>query len=223
MSASLLGLFSGFPTHHFPDAVAQVLRAYLPRQESLVFINAWPEEYARNDDDSDGMHGMFAERGMAFADHRVIDRRTSAADAVRLAREADCIFLMGGDITLQMALICDLGLVPELRASRAVILGVSAGAMNMGRYAADVWETKALSEGIGLTDIVMKGHYAEDAWFIPILKELSRIHPIVAMEDESAIFVQGNTAWKLGKIHWIDKGGTTIFTDETLKTIGNTL
>ena len=198
MNASLLGLFSGFPTHHFPDAVAQVLRAYLPRQESLVFISAWPEEY------------------MAFADHRVIDRRTSAADAVRLAREADCIFLMGGDITLQMALICDLGLVPELRASRAVLLGVSAGAMNMGRYAADVWETKALCEGIGLTGIVMKGHYAEDAWFIPI-------HPIVAMEDESAIFVQGNTAWKLGKIHWIDKGGTTIFTDETLKTIGNTL
>ena len=223
MNASLLGLFSGFPTHHFPDAIAQALRAYLPRRESLVFISAWPEDYARNDDDSDGMHGMFAERGMAFDNHRVIDRRTSAADAVRLAREADCIFLMGGDVTKQMSLIRDLGLVAELRASRAVILGVSAGSMNMGRYAADVWETKALSEGISLTDIVMKGHYAEDAWFIPILKELSRTHPIVAMEDESAIFVQGNTAWKLGKIHWIDKGGTIIFTDETLKTIGNTL
>ena len=166
---------------------------------------------------------MFAERGMAFDNHRVIDRRTSAADAVRLAREADCIFLMGGDVTNQMSLIRDLGLVAELRASRAVILGVSAGSMNMGRYAADVWETKALSEGIGLTDIVMKGHYAEDAWFIPILKELSRTHPIVAMEDESAIFIKANAVWKLGKIHWIDKGGTTIFTDETLKTIGNTL
>ena len=142
MNASLLGLFSGFPTHHFPDEIAQVLRENLSRRESLVFISAWPEEYARNDDDSDGMHGMFAERGMAFADHRVIDRRTSAADAVRLAREADCIFLMGGDVTKQMSLIRDLGLVAELRASRAVILGVSAGSMNMGRYAADVWETK---------------------------------------------------------------------------------
>ena len=223
MNAKLLGLFSGFPTHHFPDEIALVLKENLPRRESLVFISAWPEDYARNNDDSDGMHEMFAERSMAFAGHRVIDRRMSAADAVKLVRAADCIFLIGGDVTLQMALICDLGLVPELRASRAVILGVSAGAMNMGRYAADVWETKALSEGISLTDIVMKGHYAEDAWFIPILKELSRTHPIVAMEDESAIFVQGNTAWKLGKIHWIDKGGTTIFTDETLKTIGNTL
>ena len=32
------------------------------------------------------------------------------------------------------------------------------------------------------------------------------IHPIVAMEDESAIFIQGGAAWKLGNIHWIDKG-----------------
>ena len=206
MNASLLGLFSGFPTHHFPEAVAQVLRAYLPRRESLVFISAWPEEYARNDDDSDGMHGMFAERGMAFDNHRVIDRRTSAADAVRLAREADCIFLMGGDVTKQMSLIRDLGLVAELRASRAVLLGVSAGSMNMGRYVADVWETKELCEGIGLTNITVKGHYVEDAWFVPTLKELSMIHPIVAMEDESAIFIQGGAAWKLGNIHWIDKG-----------------
>ena len=55
MNASLLGLFSGFPTHHFPDEFAQVLREHLPRRESLVFISAWPEDDARNDDDSDGI------------------------------------------------------------------------------------------------------------------------------------------------------------------------
>ena len=223
MNASLLGLFSGFPTHHFTDEIALALRENLPRRESLVFISAWPEEYARNDDDSDGMHRMFAERGLAFVDHRVIDRRTSAADAVRLVRAADCIFLMGGDATLQMALIRDLGLVAELRDSRAVILGVSAGSMNMGRYVADVWETKELYEGIGLTDFTVKGHYTEGAWFVPTLKELSMIHPLVAMEDKSAIFVQGNTAWKLGNIHWIDKGSITMLNNESLKAIGNTL
>ena len=76
MNASMLGLFSGFPTRHFTDEIAGVLRDNLPRRESLVFISAWPEDYARNDEDSGGMHGMFAERGMAFARHRVIDRRT---------------------------------------------------------------------------------------------------------------------------------------------------
>ena len=206
MNASLLGLFSGFPTHHFTDAIAQVLRENLPERESLIFISAWPEDYARNDDDSDGMHGMFAERGMAFADHHVIDRRTSAPEAVKRLRAADCIFLMGGDAAMQMTLIRDLGLVSELLSSRAVILGVSAGAMNMGRQVADVWETKELYEGIGLTDFIVKGHYTESAWFVPTLKELSMIHPIVAMEDESAIFIKANAVWKLGDIHWIDKG-----------------
>ena len=206
MNAELLGLFSGFPTHHFPDVIAQVLRESLPRRESLVFISAWPEEYARNDDDSDGMHAMFAERGMAFADHRVIDRRTGAADAVKIVRAADCIFLMGGDVTRQMALIRDLGLVPELLSSRAVILGVSAGSMNMGRYVAEIWESKTLQKGLGLTDITIKAHYTEDAWFLPALKELSMTQPVAAMEDESAIFIKAGAVWKIGNIHWIDKG-----------------
>ena len=206
MNAKLLGLFSGFPTHHFPDEIAQVLRENLPRRESLVFISAWPEEAARNDDDSDGMHAMFAEHGMAFSDHRVIDRRTSAADAVKLVRAADCIFLMGGDVTQQMALIRDLSLVSELLSSRAVMLGVSAGSMNMGRYVAEIWESKTLQEGLGLTDITVKGHYTEDAWFIPALKELSMTHPVAAMEDESAIFIKADAVWKIGNIHWIDKG-----------------
>ena len=206
MNASLLGLFSGFPTHHFTDEIARALRENLSRRESLVFVSAWPEDYARNDDDSDGMHGMFAERGMAFTRRYVIDRRTSAAEAVKQIRAADCIFLMGGDPVLQITLIRDLGLVPELLSSSAVILGVSAGSMNMGRYAADVWETKKLYEGIGLTDIVMKGHYAEDAWFIPVLKELSMTCPVVAMEDESAIFIKGDAFWKIGNIHRIDYG-----------------
>ncbi len=223
MNASLLGLFSGFPAHHFPDAVTQVLRANLPRRESMVFISAWPEDHARNDDDSNGMHGMFTERGMAFADHRVIDRRTSAADAVRLLRAADCVFLMGGDAARQMALIRDLGAAEELLSSHAVILGVSAGAMNMGRYVADVWETKALYEGISLTDMIVKGHYTGDAWFVPTLKELSMTHPIAAMEDESAVFIQGGAVWSLGKIHWIDRGRITMLTDEMLRSAGNTL
>ena len=222
MNASLLGLFSGFPTHHFPDEIAQVLRENLHERNSLIFISAWPEDHARNDEDSDGMHEMFTERGMGFASHRVIDRRTDAGDAVRLLRDADCVFLMGGDATKQMALIRDLGLVSVLLSSRAMILGVSAGAMNLGRYVADVWETKALYEGINLTNITMKGHYAEDAWFVPTLKELSMTRPIVAMEDESAIFIKADGTRKIGNIHWIDKGNITMLTDETPKAIGNT-
>lgn len=206
MNAKLLGFFSGFPLHHFSDEIAEVLRKNLPVRNKLVFISAWPQDHARNDDDSHGMHGMFAERGMAFAEHFVIGRRTSAAEAAELVRAADCVFLMGGDPVLQMGLIRDLGLVSKLRESRAVILGVSAGAMNMGKYVAEIWESKAFYEGIGLADITIKSHYTEGDWFAPLLKELSMTHPIVAMEDESAIFMNENGKRMFGRMYRFDRG-----------------
>ena len=206
MNAKLLGFFSGFPAHHFTDEINQVFRENLPVRGRLVFISAWPEDHARNDEDSDGMHQMFAERGMGFASHFVIDRRTSPAEAAELVRAAGCVFLMGGDPVLQMALIRDLGLVSPLRDSRAVILGVSAGAMNMGRQVAEIWDSKAFYEGLGLADITIKSHYTEGDWFVPLLKELSRAHPIVAMEDESAIFINEDGKRALGRM-WLFDGG----------------
>ncbi|MBO4508443.1 MAG: Type 1 glutamine amidotransferase-like domain-containing protein [Spirochaetaceae bacterium] len=209
LNAKLLGLFSGFPTHHFTDEIAEVLRENLDERKCLVFISALPEEFAQNDDDSDGMHQMFAERGMGFAEHHVIDRRTSEEDAVKLVRQADCIWLMGGEVTWQMKLIQDLNLAPELKASHAVILGVSAGSMNMGRYVAEIWESKSFYDGLGLSDTIIKAHYSKDEWFMPILKELSMIHPLIAMEDESAIFINRDKTWKLGNMYQISKGEIT--------------
>lgn len=206
MNAKLLGFFSGFPAHHFTDEINQVFRENLPVRGRLVFISAWPEDHARNDEDSDGMHQMFAERGMGFASHFVIDRRTSPTEAAELVRAAGCIFLMGGDPVLQMALIRDLGLVSPLRDSRTVILGVSAGAMNMGRQVAEIWDSKAFYEGLGLADITIKSHYTEGDWFVPLLKELSRAHPIVAMEDESAIFINEDGKRAFGRM-WLFDGG----------------
>ncbi len=211
INAKLLGLFSGFPTHHFTDEIAEVLRENLGERKCLVFISALPDEYAQNDDDKDGMHQMFAERNMGFAEHHVIDRRTSAEDAVKLLRQADCIWLMGGEVTWQMKLIQDLNLAPELKASNAVILGVSAGSMNLGRYVAEIWESKAFYEGLGLSDTIIKAHYEPNEYFIPALKELSMIHPIIAMEDESAIFIKSDKTWKIGNMYQVFKGEITSF------------
>ena len=87
----------------------------------------------------------------------------------------------------------------------------------MGRYVAEVWETMALQDGLGLTDITVKGHYTEDAWFVPTLKALSITHPVAAMEDESAIFIRADAVWKFGNIYRIDRGEITIMTDELIR------
>lgn len=217
MNARLLGLFSGFPEHLFNDALSAVLRENLTKRDLIVFISADPENYAQNDDDRDGMHEMLAECGMAFAEKHVIDRRTKAEEAVRLIREADCIWLMGGESTWQMQLIRDFGIDTELHKSKAVILGVSAGSMNLGRLVAYVWDNPEFYEALGFTDITIKAHYEEGEWFVPLLKKMSMTHPIVAMEDWSAIFVKGDAIWKVGEMHLFDKGEIGPVTDEKLK------
>lgn len=158
MNAKLLGFFSGFPTRHFTDPIADVLKEALTVRDSLVFISCQPDNYAQNDDDSHGMHRMFVEKEMPFAKHQVIDHRTKAEDAVKLVRGASCIFLMGGNATQQFQLMHETGILEELRQSPAVILGVSAGAMNMGDPVVDVYESLTPYEGLGFANITIKAH-----------------------------------------------------------------
>lgn len=220
MNAKLIGMFSGFPTRHFTPDIASRLKEALTLRRSLVFISAWPEDAARNDADAAGMHGMFAEWDMAFRRFAVIDERTTSDGAQRMLREADCVFLMGGNPTAQMQFIRERALAEVLCSFGGVLLGVSAGSINMARRALDVWESPKPYEGLGLTGITIKSHVNEGEE--ALLKKLRVISaaeklPICAMEDESAIFLTRAGADWLGRIRYIDRGEVRQLTKETLE------
>lgn len=209
MHARFLGFFSGFPTHHFPVGIAERLREELAVRDSLVFVSAWPSDYERNDSDSTGMHAMFEECGMPFGRYSVIDDRTAVDDARRLIQEASCIFLMGGHGVQQFQLIRDKDIWDGIRKSAAAVLGVSAGAGNMAKRALDIWESHVPYEGLGLADITIKAHAAqENRELLQILSQISMEQnlPICAMEDESAIFVKEKEVTYLGRILLISNG-----------------
>lgn len=219
MNAKLIGMFSGFPARRFPADIALRLKAALTERHSLVFISAWPDDAARNDADAAGMHGMFAEWDMAFGRFAVIDERTPSDDAQRMLREADCVFLMGGNPTVQMHYIRESELVDTLCSFGGVLLGVSAGAINMAHRSLDVWESPKPYEGLGLTGITIKSHVNEGEE--ALLEELRAISaaerlPICAMEDESAIFLTGDGVDWLGRIRYIEDGVVMPLTRETL-------
>ena len=221
MNAKLLGFFSGFPTRHFTEPIAHVLKEALTDRDSLVFISCQPDNYAQNDDDSHGMHRMFAERSMAFTQYDVIDHRTKPEDAARLIREASCIFLMGGNATLQFKLMRDTGILEALRQSAAVILGVSAGAMNMGRPVVDVYESLTPYEGLGFADITIKAHYPLEEGLLQSLKRVSTEMPVCLMTDESAIFVSEDAITQIGNIYRMVDGKIAPMTQVQLESIRN--
>ena len=214
-----IAFFSGFPERRFTDEIAMRLKKELIVRKRIVFITACPEDYQQNDDDSAGMHGMFEEYGIGFEQFCVIDCRTETADAQKWAQEADCFFLMGGGVCAeQMHLMRDKGIYDIVRDGPAMVLGVSAGSMNMGRTTVDIWESMVPYEGLGFADITMIGHFSyDDTERLRLMKAVSMERPVCAMEDESAIFITDRTVDIIGIIHRIDKGEVGPFTAEEVK------
>ena len=210
----------------------------------IVFITACPADYQQNDDDSAGMHGMFVEYGIGFDRFCVVDARMEPADAQKWAREADCFFLMGGGACAeqmqlmrewareadcfflmgggacaeQMQLMRDKGICDIVRDGPAMVLGVSAGSMNMGKTTVDIWESLVPYEGLGFADITMIGHFSYgDTERLRLMKAVSMERPVCAMEDESAIFIKNGKAEIIGTVHRVDRGGIRPFSDEDVR------
>lgn len=207
MDHRMLGFFSGFPSRHFPQAVAGRLAEGLDRNGALVFVSAWPEDHERNEQDSAGMYQMFLEYGLSFANYDMIDSGTEASRAVELIQEGSCIFLMGGHPGKQRQLIRELGLERAIRDSSAAVLGVSAGAINMAERSLDTKESLVPYDGLGLADITVKPHFdRRNQRVLSTLLEISKKLPICAMEDDSAIFTAEGGVFCLGAVHWIYQG-----------------
>lgn len=207
MDYRLLGFFSGFSNYCFPRDVAKRLSKELINRDSLVFVSAWPADHARNDSDSDGMHGMFEECNIPFARHFVIDNRMEASRATQLVHEASCVFLMGGHPGMQLQLIRDTGLDVAICDATSAVLGVSAGAINMPKRSLDTKESPVPYDGLSLADITVKPHFElKNQQVLSTLLQISMELPICAMEDDSAIFVTGDRISYTGQIHWVSKG-----------------
>ena len=202
MRKELLAVFSGFPDHHFSEEITKRLREELTQRKSIVFITACPLAYAQNDDDCDGMHEMFAEQGLPFDRHCVIDRRTDPSEARELVENADCIFLMGGGACGdQLHLIREKGCLEALLDCHAAIFGVSAGSMNMARETVDFLDSMEPINGLGFTNITVSCHHdPEDQWRLGQTLRMSEDRTVYAMEDMSAFFIKGGKIDTVGTI-----------------------
>ena len=113
----------------------------------------------------------------------------------------------------QMQLMRDKGIYDIVRDGPAMVLGVSAGSMNMGKTTVDIWESLVPYEGLGFADITLIGHFSyDDTERLRLMKAASMERPICAMEDESAIFIRNGRAEIIGTIHRIDRGEIGPFT-----------
>ena len=117
----------------FTEKLARLLREDIPHRKSLAFISAQPSEYW---DIEVGVNDVpeklwFNKADMHFDEYYLIDHRTSKDDAQKLIKEVGVIFLCGGSPHAQKRTLVECCLLDFIKNNDSVVIGTSAGAMNM--------------------------------------------------------------------------------------------
>lgn len=140
------------------------LKRYIKKYDNLVFICNEPKEYERNDTSAQFISGAFKDGLCEFKHVQVLDKRTKKY-AKNILLAADVVFICGGKIPRQNKFLKQIKFEKYITQTDAVVIGESAGAMNMGDIVynypeedSDVKDARWL-KGVGLSSVIVIPHY----------------------------------------------------------------
>lgn len=162
--------------------------------------------------------------GIVFEEYHLINHLTEKEDAQRLVQQASVIFLCGGNPWYQKHLLNEYELSGFIKDSSAVVMGTSAGGMNMS----DKWvglkplgdsgkHECATYSGIALNHFSFEAHFdIENKALIEGHFPLSETMDIyVAANKDGAVRVEGDKIDIIGDVYLISKS-KIVKLDETL-------
>ena len=207
------------------NGILQTIKTFLPKTDSLVVVANDPFDFADNDQKIFTVAQSFTMAGMPFNRSTVIDERnkTAAADVIKTA---DLIILSGGKCLRQNNFFNEINLKSLLNAHRGIIIGVSAGAMNLCKTVANFPEEQCdLTEprwfdGMGLYGGIVIPHfdgetpaYQFDCGDIDPVRDyvlpMSNTADFIGLPNGSFVTVDGGAVSYHGDIYKISKGEVT--------------
>ncbi|MBX0356864.1 Type 1 glutamine amidotransferase-like domain-containing protein [Halobacillus sp. Nhm2S1] len=202
-----LGWFKNF----FPENLRKVLKEDIIDRKSIVMISSNPSLY---EDDGATERSWLDHAGIMFDEYHLINHRVQKEDAQRLIHNASVIFLLGGDILKQNGFLMEYELSDWIKKSNAVVMGASAGAINMSakwlcsKNFGDEVETSSVYEGIGLDEFSVLSHFDLENNMELVQKELSPLSEeinIYASNKDCAVRIKGDKIDIIGDVYLISK------------------
>ncbi len=198
------------------------LKEDLPPYCRCLYICSSPDRRDLNATFGADVFSAFAEAGMPFSSYQVLDNY-NAGDAAWLIENSDLIVLAGGHVPTQNEFFREIGLHELLEDYDGVILGISAGSMNMAGIVYAQPEAPGETEdpdyrrfvpGLGLTGINICPHYQKVHDMILDGKRLfedvtyydSMGNTFYALPDGSYFYVREGRTLLLGKAYRIRNG-----------------
>ncbi len=190
----------------FSEKLANVLHEDIIDRKSLVFISAEPSD---DKDEQANMEDVFErvwfdQANIIFDEYHLIDHNTQKEEAQRLIQEASVIFLCGGYPQYQMQLLTKYELLNLINKSNGVVMGTSAGGMNMSEAYVD---GSKVYEGMALNHFSFEAHFDHDN--IELVKERftlsEKMDIYVAAEKDGAVRVRESQIDIIGNVYLISQ------------------
>lgn len=194
----------------FSDAISEQLQKRISNRNKFAFVASEFEQlHEKTDHYFEFFRSMFEEAGIHFEESYVVDGRMTIDEVQRAVAEADVVWLSGGNAPAQRQYFQKYGLENLIREHSGVIIGMSAGAINMADTSIYTLTcghcVQEICEGLGCVDITVEPHFQYSKNPEELL-ELSRTYLIYGLCDESAIICIGNEIEFYGEVYKINAG-----------------
>ncbi len=205
-------LFSGFNGElGFPNEIARKLQKDVIERKKLVFIASQVDNHARTDFCVARASRWFQQIEIHFHSIVVLDHRMTKEMAASHMKDASCIYLLNDDTLQQQAFLSEYQLEHWIKKFQKVVIGVSAGAMNMVTESVcipDGFELKTIEfDGLGLVDVTISPHFQfYNLWMIKELKPTSIRRNVYGLCNQSAIVATKDGIQLFGDVYII-RGG----------------
>lgn len=202
-----LGWFNNF----FIEKLVVLLREDILDRKSLVMVSASP--FLHGDDEVGATERSWLDHAnIIFDEYHLIDYGVEKVEAHRLIENASVIFLLGGNTIELNELLTQYEMLDLIKKSNAIVMGASAGAINMSakwlcsKFTGYEVETSSIYTGIGTDDFSVLSHFDLENNLDMIQEELSPLSEemdVYASNKDCAIRVKGDEMDIMGDVYLI--------------------
>ena len=201
-------------TSMFPQGIhgknRDLFQTLLTQRKRFAFVAS---EFEKNHDVTDAYFRLFLnmleEGGIHFENSYVVDGRMNAQEAKKAVFEADVVWLAGGDTPAQYAYLVKYGLDDVIRQHQGVIIGLSAGSINLAKTAICTLTCHhhkfEIYDALGCVDISVEPHF-DPKNVTDELIQLSKEYTIYGLCDDSVIVCADGKTGFYGEVYRIRNG-----------------
>jgi len=200
-------------TSMFPNGFMQVAKVFqqkIEKRDKFAFVASEFELLHEKTDKYFRIFlDLFENAGIHFEEAYVVDGRMSTTEAQNTVAEADVVWLSGGDTPTQFGYFQKYGLVKVLQEHEGVIIGMSAGSINMARTSICTLSCghrkQEIYSGLGCVDVSVEPHFVRENVSDELI-ELSKVYIIYGLCDDALIVCSGETIEFYGEVYKLSQG-----------------